>query len=313
MKDVCILFHRDADGVLSALITYLYLISGRFLGESFNVYAYDVNYGEDPEKLHLRKEYAEIYMVDFMDIPFVEYALKRTDKLVIFDHHKTKADITEEYAKNPKIEMHFDPNPKQAACKLIFETYAHVFQSRLKPETFANLYKWVYYVNIWDTWQRDNAVEFNKAISYKQALELLMTATPLRDLLDMLEYTDDRILQMARGCLDHSIAMHKELFQIMKLEFKGKEYTVAVCNTPHRSSLFYEQLKEAGHIKEDADLIMMWNRMNSEKVTASMYSLKPDIDVGEIAKHYGGGGHKGAAGFVVPEIKYEGDKLIIGG
>jgi oligoribonuclease NrnB/cAMP/cGMP phosphodiesterase (DHH superfamily) len=38
---------------------------------------------------------------------------------------------------------------------------------------------------------------------------------------------------------------------------------------------------------------------DGNKTTVSLYSEKPHIDVGAIAKAFGGGGHKGAAGFVV--------------
>jgi len=43
---------------------------------------------------------------------------------------------------------------------------------------------------------------------------------------------------------------------------------------------------------------------DGEKYTVSLYSTQ--IDVSEIAKKHGGGGHKGAAGFVVDELPFKG-------
>jgi nanoRNase/pAp phosphatase (c-di-AMP/oligoRNAs hydrolase) len=37
----------------------------------------------------------------------------------------------------------------------------------------------------------------------------------------------------------------------------------------------------------------------------SLYSTKPEIDCGEIAKSFGGGGHKGAAGFQGKELPFK--------
>lgn len=41
---------------------------------------------------------------------------------------------------------------------------------------------------------------------------------------------------------------------------------------------------------------------NGEKWVVSLYSVNPKIDVGDIAKAYGGGGHHGAAGFVCKSL-----------
>jgi nanoRNase/pAp phosphatase (c-di-AMP/oligoRNAs hydrolase) len=38
--------------------------------------------------------------------------------------------------------------------------------------------------------------------------------------------------------------------------------------------------------------------------TVSLYSTKPEIDCGEIARTFGGGGHKGAAGFQCTELPF---------
>lgn len=49
--------------------------------------------------------------------------------------------------------------------------------------------------------------------------------------------------------------------------------------------------------------IMMPFRFNGKEWIFSMYSTKPDIDVSAIAKKWGGGGHKAAAGFQVPKLE----------
>ena len=44
---------------------------------------------------------------------------------------------------------------------------------------------------------------------------------------------------------------------------------------------------------------------DGKKWTVSLYTTKKEIDVSEIAKKYGGGGHKGAAGFVCKELPFK--------
>jgi len=55
------------------------------------------------------------------------------------------------------------------------------------------------------------------------------------------------------------------------------------------------------------DLMITFCRLKppAHKWTVSLYSTKPDIDCGDIARTFGGGGHKGAAGFQCEELPFE--------
>lgn len=56
---------------------------------------------------------------------------------------------------------------------------------------------------------------------------------------------------------------------------------------------------------EPYDLMITFVRRKDKLWNVSLYSTKPEIDCGEIAKSFGGGGHKGAAGFQVKELPFE--------
>lgn len=43
----------------------------------------------------------------------------------------------------------------------------------------------------------------------------------------------------------------------------------------------------------------------AHKWTVSLYSTRDDVNCADIAKSFGGGGHKGAAGFQCDEIPFE--------
>ena len=52
-----------------------------------------------------------------------------------------------------------------------------------------------------------------------------------------------------------------------------------------------------GEVIKDYPIVAIW-AFNGEKYKYSIYSEKPDVDCSKIAERYGGGGHKGASGFV---------------
>jgi hypothetical protein len=56
---------------------------------------------------------------------------------------------------------------------------------------------------------------------------------------------------------------------------------------------------------EPYDLMILFVRRKDNLWNVSLYSTKDDIDCGAIAKSFGGGGHKGAAGFQCDELPFE--------
>lgn len=55
---------------------------------------------------------------------------------------------------------------------------------------------------------------------------------------------------------------------------------------------------------EPYDLMITFCRRKDKLWNVSLYSTKPDIDCGAIAKSFGGGGHKGAAGFRCKDLPF---------
>jgi len=75
-----------------------------------------------------------------------------------------------------------------------------------------------------------------------------------------------------------------------------------IClNTP----LFSSQSFEGVWDPEKHDVMVAFAKMATGKWKVSLYSTKPEIDCGAIAKTFSGGGHKGAAGFVCDKLPWE--------
>lgn len=45
--------------------------------------------------------------------------------------------------------------------------------------------------------------------------------------------------------------------------------------------------------------------MPGQKWLVNLYTYREDVNCGEIAQRYGGGGHRKAAGFICPELPFQ--------
>lgn len=84
-----------------------------------------------------------------------------------------------------------------------------------------------------------------------------------------------------------------------RVKWKGKR--CIVLNTPNKGSLMFKDF-------DNYDIMLVYAHRNDEYdgliYDVSIYSNDPKIDVSEIAQEFGGGGHKGAAGFRCLELPW---------
>lgn len=90
---------------------------------------------------------------------------------------------------------------------------------------------------------------------------------------------------------------HKDVAELLagcKRRMQIAGYDVPVANLPYIHS------SDAGHLMADGEPFAACYQDTSEHRYFSLRSTSMGLDVGEIAKQYGGGGHRNAAGFKVP-------------
>lgn len=92
----------------------------------------------------------------------------------------------------------------------------------------------------------------------------------------------------------------RELIRSCEQRMKIGGYVVPVLNAPY----FYST--EAGHIMSEGEAFAACYWDSADARTFSLRSREDGVDVSAIAKQYGGGGHRHAAGFRVP-VGWEGD------
>lgn len=81
-----------------------------------------------------------------------------------------------------------------------------------------------------------------------------------------------------------------------ELAFEAKigEHSVICANAPGVSSQFFAAKTDVDHY----DVALAFGFIPSNgKIRCTLYAIDPEVDVSAIAKQFGGGGHKGAAGF----------------
>lgn len=111
------------------------------------------------------------------------------------------------------------------------------------------------------------------------------------------------IVEKGRLILDYEANQNAKFCRAyaFETEFEGLKCICANRGFTN-SKLFDSVYSPASH-----DLMITFCRLKFPKKlwTVSIYSTKTGVDCGDIAKKYGGGGHKGAAGFQCSEIPFE--------
>lgn len=100
--------------------------------------------------------------------------------------------------------------------------------------------------------------------------------------------------ELIKTFIDNDNTYYREHFAY-ESEIEG--YKCLVVNKKSNSWIFGEKYSEY-------PLVMVWV-YNGEKYTYSIFSSNKDIDCSKIAEKYGGGGHKGAAGFSSTELLFK--------
>ena len=269
-------YHRDMDGKCSAAIVY----------HSAKVLTYppemiDIDY-KDILDLKTILPDEQIWIVDFSFKPEVmEEILKITKNIIWIDHHKTAF----EYKYSQELEGIRDNN--FSGCEL---TWKYVYPNIPMPKIVEMLGRY----DVWD---------FSK---YGEDLNKLQAGIRLFDHnpenLNWTEwfknYADlNKELEGGYFALRYRNNQAESLIKAWSFfaEFEG--YKAICCNAGSVSSQLFDS------VKEDYDLMIPFI-FDGKQWTVSLYTKK-DIDCSELAKKYGGGGHKQAAGFQCKELPFK--------
>lgn len=282
MKPICFYHSADLDGKCSAAIVHL-----AFQGE---VELYPINYGQPfPWELVQGRV---VIMVDFSLQPYsdMERLARECAGLVWIDHHKTA--IAE--AVNRPINAQVLLVEGRAGCELAWQ---HFFPGRPTPWVVTLLGRY----DVWD--HRDPEV---LPFQYGMRLGDWDPRSPAWEGLFGGQGRDAVLretIDLGRDLLTYERQQNEAYISSRGFATSFEGHPAICCNR----GLTNSKLFDSAYDPDEHDLMITFCRLPlpARRWTVSIYSTKPEIDCGELAKRHGGGGHRGAAGFQCDQLPFE--------
>lgn len=248
----------------------------------------------------------------------VDYSIPKEDMLRLFeitkkifwiDHHQT---AIQKYEGFPYSIAGIRGNDDESGCLLTWKW----FNGDKEPPLFVKL------IDDWDTWKHQ--------LHYTEFFITAFNAELNTDPNNFMLWNNLENNSTIQNMINNGIIMLKYrdgyCKSVMKhigaeVEFEGLK--VFACNIPHANSKFFNYIVNLGlvtktyidngkivpeheHVDYDA-LMPYYYDLNKHLWTYSLYSCRPEVDVGDICKKHGGGGHKNAAGFSSEKLIFEKD------
>ncbi len=270
-------YHTDLDGQCSAAIIKMRHAQDKDLK------LIPINYSMDFPFDTIKKN-EKIFIVDFsLKMPEFRKLMGITKELVWIDHHKTAIEDTVEISDEIRGLRRIGTD---SGCKLTWEYFYH---PTLKTPRIVEL------VSDYDAWVFKHKDETKEV---KAGLESVDTEPEHANWVRW--FNSDGALDEIRNAGIPIIKYQKRLYKRLiekwgySVEFEG--YKAIVVNIGVFNSDLFED------VSHNYD-IMIDHIFDGKKWTISLYTINKDIDVGKIAKKFGGGGHPGAAGFIVDKLE----------
>jgi oligoribonuclease NrnB/cAMP/cGMP phosphodiesterase (DHH superfamily) len=281
-------YHSDADGKCAGFwVAHSAGLHDPYQDNSF----VEINYGMPFPFETIRPE-EQIYIVDYSILPDeMRHLLEITKDVTWIDHHKT---AIEKYA-DFEQEIRGVRYDGVAGCMLTY-CYLHHMTGRgdgeINPFDISmtkDAPKFTKLIADWDVWKFDFGDDTRHFITAFNAYEF----EPKSKLWGrLLCFPDDfacaDLIREGATMIAFRDGWAKEYMKLgFETEFEGVK--CFAVNLGHCNSEYFKSLPNGKY-----DVLMPFS-FNGDKFTVSMYSKT--VDVSEIAKKYGGGGHKGASGF----------------
>lgn len=250
---------------------------------------YEINYGMDFPWSKIDNQ--DVVMVDFTLQPYAEMEnlQKRSKSLIWIDHHKSAIETVEELGLDiPGLQI----MNGGAGCELAWEYY---FPGEPIPKA-------IQYLGDYDTWKFAFGEKTKQFQSGIQLQDTRPTSKLWYFLFDDIAAKESMISIIKDG---DTINMYKNSFNkkacnqlAFEVELEGLKGIG--CNIYSGSTVF-DSIPNLYEVYDFASTFTY----NGKTWTVSLYTERKDLDVSEIAKKYGGGGHKGAAGFQCEELPFK--------
>lgn len=282
--------HGDLDGAGAAVIAEtIYKISFTFFADYTTIDSYLFNFISSKKD----EKDVELLIADICPSQSVCEELNKVSenfKVKLFDHHKTRQWATQ----YPWATF----DPMKSGTKLLHE-YVSTTATEGWRHVLSHYLDFVEAVDAWDLWKLDSphrarGEQLNALFKFLRTQEFIPLFVknpeadkeePIKTLLEYLEKEKQHIIKRAISTCEKSPIVRRDSLGHMYMIIFTTDYVSEVCHAILNHPDF-----------NDLHFILAYSPLAE---TCSLRA-KGAIDVSEIAKKLGGGGHKDAAGFHYP-------------
>lgn len=279
--------HTDLDGVSCEILGKI------AFGEDIDVVR--CGYGNIDDKveefINSDEEYDKLLITDISVKKELADALNNvSDKVILLDHHKTALWLNEySYA---LVQVEDESIGKMCGAYLFYE---YLKKNHKEFDDTPALKLFIDYVRMYDTWEWKEKYD---NIIPKRLNDLMYIDGPnefidkmvyrLGNNLFILDDTDLMKLQIEQTYINSYIAQKNETLMVNDDLFP--EYTVGITFADKYISELGNKLCE---LHPESDFVVL---INMSTLTVSYRTVKDNLDLSDIAKRFGGGGHPKASG-----------------
>lgn len=295
--DILVIYHRsDLDGVCSAAVVCNYYTNL----DPKNVDIFGWTYGdplpEDVNSLGVLKgqeRTGKLKVVFVCDVSFGDDTERLFRKwqddgieVIWIDHHKTA--IFDKDGNKVLPDVKGIREVGMAACELTSKF--------LNKGTNRGVPKVVQYLSAYDVWDKDRFI-WNDVMKFQYATRA-KCGLDVRRVMNLIDCSVDRFSRMLEEgnaiLLSNSVRNGNNC---RDFAFEGRicGHTAICMNTLEFNSTTFDSVYD----ESKYDFMMPFAVLPNGKVRFSLYTAKKGRDCSKIAKKFGGGGHTGAAGFVL--------------
>ncbi len=305
-----VFYHNDLDGRCSAFwCTFIPELKKEF---------FEINYNK-PFPIGKILPNETVYIVDFSISPeeMIDL-LEITPNVVWIDHHKSSIDKYKNfrneitgirYETKSADEIKKDPNYiNMAGCALTY-IYLNIMTKQGKGEVksfntkmYEQVPKFTRLISDWDTW----TLKLPQTKPFVIGCEIYDTNPESNFWIDLVNNeasTINKIIVEGKICIAYRDGWSKDFLKSYGFEVEFEGYKCFAVNLGKCNSDYFKSI--GGTDKYDILLPFIYDGKNW---SVSLYSGQNGVDVSEIAKKYGGGGHAGAAGFISTKIPFKKEK-----
>lgn len=285
----CFYHKGDFDGICSGAIVLM---------KYPDCEMYGMEYGDEfPWDIFSRLDDKEVvYMCDYSLNPFEDmFSLSGMCNLKWIDHHKTAFDSYVKCTRNGYEGFASHVDLSMAACEL---TWLYLYGEDKEMPYAVRMF------GRYDIWAHD----FSPYVLPFQYGARTFITEGVYDLhwkallIDQDPSIEADIITKGTAIIKYEKQQNKLLMDTISCELEFDGYKALAINSNQASSTVFEsRWNDAIY-----DIMLSYYRTPSKKWKVSLRSVGDKVNVGELAKKYGGGGgHKNASGFVCDKLPFE--------